>query len=721
MKQITQDYWTGKLRLEEVPDPAPRPGRVLVQTAFSAISPGTERTKLETAQKSFLGMARSRPEDVQRVLHNIRQEGILTTAQKVVDRLQTPISLGYSSSGCVLQGPGFEPGAPVACIGEGFACHAEMALVPSHFAVAVPSGVSMEEAALGGLGAIALQGVRQLDTALGEKVGVVGLGIIGQMAVQVLRANGCQVFGVDPDLRRVRLALEDGMEGGTAASDLSMAESLVSAFTQGRGLDAVLITAASQDSQPILWSARLSRKRGRIVLLGGVPLQIPRKDFYEKELGLSLSCAFGAGTYDPAYIGGTDYPSDQLPWTAQRNLQAFLQLVAGKKVKPLKFVTHRFPIQEAGRAYQCLQDRQDKPLGILLEYGTPSPPVPVVRGRTPVPSRRPEPGSIRLGVLGLGHFAQTYLLPLLLKTGPVQLVGVVTGRGLTARHMAKKFRFEYCSTDPETILENPDINTVLIATRDHMHASFACRALRSGKRVFVEKPLAISEGELQEVIQTHDQHSGWVMVGFNRRFSSLVRKLYQQLRETQGPFSLHYRVNAGPLPSDHWILHPEEGGSGRLLGEGCHFIDLMQFLVGSPAVSVAAESVGPKGLEQDLHLRVHYQDGSIGTVQYLVRGDTALPRERLEISGSGFSASLENFKKLLWSQGSRVHRTSRWFLDLGHAEEMRSLSWALLHGAPSPLPFPEVCLSTRTTLRAQEALRSGRSVPLGSFQQEERQ
>lgn len=656
-------------------------------------------------------MAKSRPDDVKLVLNNIKQEGISGTIHKVLDRLQVPISLGYSSAGVVVEGDGFKAGTTVACIGESYACHAETVGVPAGYVVEIPANVPLDQAAFTGIGAIALQGLRQANPQLGEWVGVIGLGLVGQILVQTLKANGNRVFGIDPDQSRVQLALSCGMDAGSASGDITDIKALTNNLTRNNGLDAVVITAASPDATPLEWAGVLSREKGRVVILGALPIHIPRKDYYEKELSVSLSRAFGAGSYDPAYAKGDDYPIGYVRWTARRNMESFLELIAQKKIDLNPLITHRVPFEKGKEAYELLTSATEKPLGIVFDYSNTPASQPLKRLDMPASSIKK--GKKTIGAIGMGNFAQTYLMPRLKKASGIGFGGVVTARGMTAKHAAKKFGFSYCSTDAQQVLDDNAADAVLIATRHNSHASLVVETLRRKKLAYVEKPLALTEPELEKIRDAAAKNSGWIMVGFNRRFSSHTQLIKTRLKDSARPFNLNIRVNAGPLPAGHWLGKEDEGG-GRLLGEGCHFVDWAQYLVGQAPVSVRVD--GSPAPHDDFEIHIRYADGSLATIQYLTRGDVTFGRERLEIFGTGFSASIDDFRKSVWCGGLKKTTHSTFSKDLGYNQSMAAFSDALLNGKMSPTPFSEIYLSTLTTIRAREALATGKEITLDQIQ-----
>jgi threonine dehydrogenase-like Zn-dependent dehydrogenase len=557
VKQVLQDNRTGVIRVVEVPSPAVRPGFVLVRNAYSVISSGTERGALRLASKSLIGKARERPDLVRKVLRKASEDGLWSAVQAVQTRLEQPATPGYSCAGTILEtGEGvndLRPGDRVACAGANFATHAEVVCVPVNLCVRVPGDVPLDEAAFVTLGAIALQGLRVAQIQFGEVVLVIGLGVVGQLAAQLLKAAGCKVVGMDPLNARAQLARQLGADVAVGPDAVASA---VDSLTGGHGADAVIVTAATTSSQPVALAGELARDKGRVVLVGAVGMDVPRRPYYEKELELRLSRSYGPGRYDPAYEEqGRDYPYGYVRWTERRNMQAFVDAVAGGRLSLAPLVTHRFPVEEAERGYGLLGRSVDEAvMAIVLSYPQPIQEQSGARTLQFGEPREPRPGAPRLGVLGAGTFAQSVLLPRL-KRLPVELVGVATSTGHGARQAGERFGFRYCATDVERVLSDPEIDAVVIATRHDSHADLVARALRRGKDVFVEKPLAVTRGELAAVLDAWIETGcrGRVQVGFNRRFAPMMRRIQEELGGRRSPLVANWRVNAGPLPRDSWL------------------------------------------------------------------------------------------------------------------------------------------------------------------------
>ncbi|MEO6463297.1 MAG: bi-domain-containing oxidoreductase, partial [Candidatus Eisenbacteria bacterium] len=615
MKQILQNYKTGALRLADVPPPALRGGGVLVATRASLISAGTEKMKVDVAKKSLLGKAMERPDQVRKVIETVRQQGLFQTYEKVMNKLDTPTPLGYSSAGVVLEvgreATEFAVGARVACAGAGYAVHADVAYVPRNLVVGMAADTPFERAAFTTLGAIALQGVRQGDIRLGEDVVVIGLGLVGLLTVQLLREAGARVIGVEIDPGKAGLAKRLGCDRVVIGPDIEVRDAIRQA-TGGRGADCVLVTAASSSSAPVILAGELCRDRGRVVVVGITRMDLPHRTYYDKELSLVLSRSYGPGRYDPSYEEkGVDYPLGYVRWTERRNMHEFLRLVEEGRVEVDPLISHRIPFGEAERAYGLITGRATEPyLGIVLTYPETPPPAgridlagPGAANGGPVPPRRVRAAGepVGLGFLGAGNFATSMLLPHLKGRTDARLTGVVTASGLTARGAADKFGFAFCASDAGEILADPSTDAVFVVTRHHLHAGYAERALRAGKAVFVEKPLATTGDELAKVAAAADEVAARtgrpapLLVGFNRRFAPLSEKLAAHVPAGEGPLMVHYRVNAGFLGRESWYQDPAEGG-GRILGEVCHFLDYVAFVAGSPITRVFAAGVrDPKG------------------------------------------------------------------------------------------------------------------------------
>jgi polar amino acid transport system substrate-binding protein len=691
VKQLVQDFKTGEIKLVDVPPPALVPGSVCVRNAFSLVSPGTERATINLAQQSLVGKARSRPDLVRRVVDTVKREGLSAAVRKIQSQLDQWKTLGYSCAGTIVEVgegvTGLSVGDRVACGGQDYASHAEMVVVPQNLCARLPEGVALDHAAFTSLGAVAMHGVRQADVRIGEVVAVIGLGLVGQLTVQILKAAGCVVLGIDVSAEACDLAKRCGCDAVAVRTSGDL-ERVAAKLTSGFGVDAAIIAAAAATNDPIELAAKICRERGRIVMVGVTGMEIPRDLFYEKELEFKLSRSYGPGRYDPVYEEkGIDYPIGYVRWTEQRNMEAFVQLLASNRVDVTSLITHTFGIDDASKAYELISGKADERfVGVLLEY-------PKGEGRsakaetTSIPLSRVAPhASVVLGVVGAGNYAQGMLLPQFKGQGDVMLRMVCTATGVKAEKAKEKFGFETCTTNWRDVLADKEVNAVVIATRHNLHAEIVCEALRAGKTVFCEKPLCLRGKELDEVVQTiKDTGNARLMVGFNRRFAPFAAKI----RELSAPLVMRYRVSVQPLPADHWINDPDAGG-GRILGELCHFIDFLRFAARSRPVSVFAQGFGAENVQ----VALRFADGSVGSIDYFSVADAALPKEHVEIFGGGRHMVVDDFR------------------DKGQAEEVRQFVQAGKTGGPMPIPLDEILDSTRATLAVLESMRAGRAVEL---------
>jgi polar amino acid transport system substrate-binding protein len=716
MKQVIQNFKTGELSVGEVPPPALRPGGVLVRTARSLISAGTERGTVSVGQSSLVGKARQRPDLVKQVIDNVRREGVAATMQKVRTRLESLKPLGYSAAGIVAAvGEGVSDlrvGDRVACAGAGFASHAEVVFVPRNLCTPIPDAVSFDDAAYTTVGAIAMQGVRQADVRIGETTVVVGLGLIGQLSVQILRAAGCRVVGVDLDPVAVERASASGADLAILRGD--DAERRIEAFTNGVGADAVLICASTASHDPVELAGAVARERAKVVVVGAVPLDVPRSPYYEKELDVRMSRSYGPGRYDPEYEErGRDYPIAYVRWTEGRNMQSFLDLAASGRLDLAALTTHRFDIADAVRAYDVVLGKgDDRPCGILLAYGDTAPlSERVDRAAPPAPA----PGRVGVAFAGAGNFATASLLPPLTRIGEVTLTGVATSSGLSAKGVADKFGFAYAASGIEELVADDATTCVFVATRHDLHSALAARALSAGRAAFVEKPLALDRDGLREVVDAARSSGRQLMVGFNRRFAPLARQIKARLGSRVGPAMVHFRVNAGFVPKSHWTQDPAEGG-GRIVGEGCHFVDFVQYLTDALPVRVTATAVR-SGNERETDadscaITLAMSDGSVGTILYVALGDKRFPKERCEVFADGSVAVLDDFRTGLFVRNGREERLKGGAQDKGHADEIRAFVDAVRTGAPAPIALDSLVATTLACFAAVESLRTGAPVDL---------
>lgn len=727
MKQVLQSYRTGELWLAEVPMAACGRGGALVRTRCSLVSAGTEKMLLSLAKKSLLGKAKARPDLVKQVLKKIKTEGLKSTMEQVFAKLDEPICLGYSAAGDVLEAgreaTSLKPGDRVAVAGAGYATHAEFNYVPENLCAKIPEGVSYADASFATIGSIALQGVRQTEPQLGERIVVVGLGLLGLLTVQMLKANGCAVMGVDLDEEKVALAKKFGADVAVSTG----AEKACEAFTGGRGADAVIITAATPSNGPIESAADMSRHKGRVVAVGLVGMNVPRDAFYRKELDLRLSMSYGPGRYDPSYEeGGNDYPYAYVRFTEQRNMESFLYLVQQGAVTPAELVTHRFAFDDALDAYALLEGKlpedskiDPRYLGILLEYPEDAPLERTLQVAEPKQAAGTGGNTVGVGFIGAGGFAKGVLLPHLTKLDGMKLTGVCTSTGKSAKQTADRFQFGLATTDSAELLGNADTEAVFIATRHASHASLAAKSLRAGKHVFVEKPLCIREEELDDVeaalaAAKQDGHEPCLMVGFNRRFSPHADALRAAFGNRSTPMVVNYRINAGSIPVDTWIQDPNDGG-GRIIGEGCHFVDFCSSIIGSSPVAVMANSIASERrdvvAEDSVVITIHYEDGSLATIQYLAEGHKDMPKERCEVFADGRSAVMDNFRSTeFFGGGGKALKGKQ---EKGFTQELTAFLDTCRKGGDWPIAWPSLLETHRACFAALRSLETGQMVRLG--------
>ena len=723
MKQVSQNYRTGQIKLEDVEIPALKPGGTLVRTCYSVISAGTEGMKVKEGKMSYLGKARARPDQVKKVLSTIRQQGFLATYQKVMNKLDSLTPLGYSLSGEVMAvGPGaeeFHVGQRVACAGAGYANHAEINFIPKNLVVPVPENVTLKHAAFATVGAIALQGYRQAGMQLGETACVIGLGLLGQLLVQILRAGGMHVIGTDLVATRCELAKKLGAAVAMTPDDPSLIGTVMR-VTGGIGVDCVFLTAGGSSNSPVELAVRISRDRASVVDIGKMRLDLPWNDYYLKELDVRFSRSYGPGRYDPTYEErGVDYPIGYVRWTERRNMASFLDLIAEGKVELDPIATSVRPVAQAEHVYQEIAEGKGDKLVTVFEYGGNVETNARRAGLGPPTIDRPtRTGRLRLGVIGAGNYASSMLLPHLLRNKEAELVAVATATSLSAQNARRKFGFKTGTTNYHEILENDDIDAVIIATRHSSHARLVAEALRKGKTTYVEKPLALDiEGlELvrQTIVETGNER---LMVGFNRRFSPLIQELRQRYNNAQLPLVLHYRVHAGQLDNGSWYLDQAEGS--RFVGEAGHFFDVLSFLANSRPVSITATCLRPEKLTRDdldnVVATVQYENGSVGNILYLTQGASSMPKEYIEIFGGGKAAQLNNFESLAILEGDRKKAIKKMRVDKGQKEELEAFIMAARTGAPMPIPVDSLFDTTLATLAAEKSLQTAKPVALSDF------
>ena len=713
MKQILQSLKNGATEVAEVPCPATKRGHLLVRSTRTLVSVGTERMLVEFGKAGWIEKARQQPDKVRMVLDKIKTDGLMPTLEAVFNKLDQPLPLGYCNVGRVMEVGsglvGYAPGDRIVSNGK----HAEAVCVPINLTARVPDNVTDDEAAFTVLGAIALQGIRLVQPTLGETVVVTGLGLIGLVTVQLLRAHGCRVLGLDFDPEKLALARKFGADVVNLAAGEDPVKA-AQAYSRGRGVDAVIITASTKSNEPMHQAALMCRKRGRIVLVGVTGLELSRADFFEKEITFQVSCSYGPGRYDANYEErGNDYPVGFVRWTEQRNFEAVLDMMSDGRLDVKPLISHRFAITDAEAAYELVGGGAPS-LGILLEYpGADQKADSEVRRTTvelarPATGAPPARGNASIGFIGSGNYATAVLIPAFKDAG-ARLRTVASSGGVSGVHAGRKFGFEATTTDTNGVFADRDVNAIVVSTRHDSHAGLVCQALRAGKHVFVEKPIALRPEELREIEAARAScgaNPPIVMVGFNRRFAPQVVRLKSLLAGATGPKSFIMTVNAGAIPGEHWTQDRDVGG-GRIIGEGCHFIDLLRFLAGQPIKSVRAHAM-EAAAGDTVSVDLGFADGSIGTVHYFANGSKAFPKERLEVFAQGRVVQLDNFRKLVGFGWPGFSKMNLWRQDKGQKACAAAFVQAVATGGPAPIPFDEVIEVAEATFAAADLARTSR-------------
>ncbi|OJW85232.1 MAG: dehydrogenase [Bacteroidetes bacterium 46-16] len=698
MKQIIQDLKNGDTILEEVPVPAIKGGYVLIRSTRSLVSQGTERMLIEFGKAGWISKARQQPERVKMVLNKIKTDGLKPTIDTVVNKLSQPIPLGYSNAGVVI---GIGKGVSGLSIGDRVVSngpHAEVVSVPQNLVAKIPDNVSDEEAAFTVIGAIGLQGIRLAAPTFGETVVVVGLGLIGQMTAQLLKANGCKVIGLDYDEDKLALAAQKGIIA--ANPGINDPVKLVNSLTTDTGADAVIITASNKNNDIIAQAANMSRKRGRIVLVGVIGLELNRADFYEKELSFQVSCSYGPGRYDPAYEQkGHDYPIGFVRWTEKRNFEAILEAISGKQLDVSSLISERIPLQNYAQAYSNMS--ATKRIATIIEYAETIQQSTITYKQKDLSAQK---GII--GIIGAGNFTSAVILPTL-KRNNEQVKTIASANGLSAAILAKKFGISKASSDLNEILDDPDIDTVFITTRHAQHADMSIEALKAAKHVFVEKPLALTHEELDAIIDTWKQSNTTLTVGFNRRFAPLAQKMKKLIGNIHAPMNIIATMNAGAIPANSWV-HDMASGGGRILGEACHFIDLCSYFTGSKVKAVCMNAIGtqPEENTDNASILLQYEDGSNAVINYFSNGSKTYDKERIEVYSMERTLVMENWRKLT-GYGFNGFSSSSSRQDKGHTEQFVRLMKSIKAGNAPIIPFDELVNTTRATIAAIDSLKTG--------------
>lgn len=706
MNQLTQKLGSGEMLIQEIPYPQLGKGMVIVKNHYSIISAGTEGSTVSAARKSLIGKAKERPQQVKQVLDVLRKQGPIQTYRAVMKKLDAYSPLGYSSAGEVVEVgedvTEFEVGDLVACAGAGYANHAEIISVPKNLCVKLSENSNLKNAAYNTLGAISLQGVRQADLRLGETCAVIGLGLLGQIACLLLRSSGVNVIGIDISESSVNTAINNKAVDLGLKRDIAGIEDRISSYTKGIGVDAVIIAAATSSLDPINFAGAIARKKGKVIVLGAVPTGFDRDPFwYRKELELKMACSYGPGRYDLNYEEkGIDYPAAYVRWTEKRNMEAFQHLLDTNRINIDYLTTHEFPFDDAPKAFDLVVTKTEPYIGIALKYDVNkkhSQDKIVVNNST-------AQGKINISFIGAGSYAQGNLLPNIPSNEKVQRIGVLTNTGTTSKRVAEKFKFQFCATKEDDVLDEKT-NTIFIATRHDSHADYVIKGLAKNKNIFVEKPLCLNEEELEIIKETQRKSGTALMVGFNRRFSPLstiVKSKYGN-----APMSMIYRVNAGSIPADTWIQDMEIGG-GRIIGEACHFIDYLTYLNGSLPTKVSAQALpDPNGLNDTVNILIQFENGSTGVIAYYANGSKELPKEYIEIFCLGSTAIISDFKELkIYGRGKATSK-KLFNQNKGQQEMVEAFMNGILKNGCAPIAINEIYAVTSASFKVLESIKNG--------------
>lgn len=698
------------MEILEVPFPALGKGQVLVRNHYSVISAGTEGKTVTDARKGYIAKARSRQKEVKQVIEKVKVDGPLTTYNFVMNKLEAKASLGYSTAGEVIavaeDVSGFKVGDFVAC-GGASACHADVVSVPKNLCVKVPESVALDQAAFTTIGSIAIQGIRQAEMSLGENCLIIGMGIIGQLSARILKASGINAIAVDVSDKQIELCKRCGIENVYNRNQAGIAEIIMN-FTDGYGVDAVLITAGTPSLDPVEFAGEVSRKKGKVVIVGAVPTGFSRPNYYKKELDLRMSMSYGPGRQDPNYEDkGIDYPYGYVRWTENRNMQSFVKLLENGSLQVADLISHTYDLQDAPSAYDMILGRQEAFNGVVVRYDTEK----ALNKRVPLNETPIKAGEPNIAFVGAGSFAQGTLLPKM--KDKCNLIGIATNTGNSARYVGDKYSFNYCAASPAELFQDQNINTVFITTRHDSHAEYVINGIESGKNVFVEKPMALNIEELEAIKTAYDlaKNNGsptQVMVGYNRRFAPAVQEIKKRYSDDLAK-SINIRVNAGLVPPDHWVNDPEVGG-GRIIGEGCHFVDLAMYLAGANITSVCANTLkDPNNLNNSVVINLEFENGSIATVNYFSNGSKSLNKEYMEVFCGGEVAIIDDFKQMT-IYGSSTKKIKFGGQDKGHAKEVELILNAIKVGKPLPISFEDSYLSTLATLKALESISQNRKI-----------
>jgi len=706
MQQLTQKLGSGDMIIQDVPYPQLGKGMVIVKNHYSIISAGTEGSTVVAARKSLLGKAKERPQQVKQVIDTLKKQGPIQTYRAVMKKLDAYSPLGYSSAGEVIEvGEGvteFEVGDKVACAGAGYANHAEIVTVPINLCVKLDTNTNLKDAAYNTLGAISMQGVRQADLRLGESCVIIGLGLLGQLAALILKASGVTVIGIDVSEAAVKQAVDNNVVDLGLTRNAAGVEEQIQNATNGYGADAVIIAAATSSLDPINFAGTIARKKGKVVVLGAVPTGFDRDPFwYRKELELKMACSYGPGRYDLNYEEkGIDYPLPYVRWTEKRNMEAFQNLIATKRIDIDYLTTHEFEFEKAKDAFDLVVSKAEPFTGIALKYDLEK-----TTSKSKIStSEAKQLGKINISFIGAGSYAQGNLLPNIPDANDVGRVGILTNTGTTSKRVAEKFKFQFCATNEEDVLDDKT-NTVFVATRHDSHGPYVLKSLEANKNVFVEKPLCLLESELESIIELQSKTNKAVMVGFNRRFSPLTTKLKKAVGNN--PMTMIYRINSGAIPGDNWIQDLEIGG-GRVLGEVCHFIDYLTYLNGSLPTKISASALPDANqLNDTLNILVQFENGSSGVIGYYANGSKSMTKEYVEVFSAGMSATLNDFKELKIYGKGKPKRDKILNQNKGQKEMVNAFVNGLLNDGRAPIPFEDIVAVTKASFGVLESVKRG--------------
>ncbi|HDZ01951.1 MAG TPA: oxidoreductase [Nitrospirae bacterium] len=724
MKIIAQNYSNGNLEMLEIPMITSRSG-LLVETTASLVSVGTEKAMIDVAKKSLIGKALARPDWVRQVIDKVKTEGLMEAWRQSKARLDMPVPLGYSCAGIVREvnntEDDFRVGDSVACSGSGYASHAEWNVVPPNLCVKIPDNVSFEDASYVALGGIAMEAVRLAEPEFGHKIGVIGLGLLGQLAVQILRTAGCHVVGIDISAQKCELALKHGAEA-VAVTGKDDPVAIANDFSGHAGLDAVIILASVDSDEPLIQAAGMCRERGKIIAGGLIGLNIPRQAFFEKELYFAVSKAWGPGMFDPDYEErGFKYPIAYARWTAQRNMDEFLRMLSLGRISLSDITTHRFSFEKALDAYRLILSGKEPAIGVVLHYPEHDNRPEVADERmtrilqTGPVKQQAKISGVSAGLIGAGLFARGTLLPALKKVSGITLTGVASSRGLSGKNLADSYKFRYATTDYRELLKDDNINMVFILTRHNSHKKFVCEALKAGKAVFVEKPLCINKDELKEIIDTYlslvtNDSTPFLMVGFNRRFAPATRQCIEFIGQAKKSSVVQIRCNAGYIPAESWVHKKDEGG-GRIIGEVCHFVDLAQAITGgTPAKVFASCTESSQGVRDNLTISMKMDNGAAVAITYASNGDKSFQREEVQVFAGGAVCVINNFKSVDFISSGKQRVKKSLEVDRGHIGEIKATCDALKNGNPSPIDFKSLIATTLATFAIEESITTGEAV-----------